>query len=58
MPPKSWLLGPYRLTIRLGPTRVFAELPNERAGWDSARSVWDTRSKRWPPKRRGVVGND
>jgi 1-acyl-sn-glycerol-3-phosphate acyltransferase len=34
LPPKSWLLRPNRMSIRLGPAQVFAELPNKRAGWD------------------------
>lgn len=34
MPPNQWLLRPSPLTIRLGPAQVFADLPNERAGWN------------------------
>lgn len=35
MPPKCWMLRPNRLAIRLGSPQVFAELPNERSGWDT-----------------------
>jgi 1-acyl-sn-glycerol-3-phosphate acyltransferase len=34
MPANRWLLRPNRLLIRLGPPQTFAELPNERPGWD------------------------
>jgi 1-acyl-sn-glycerol-3-phosphate acyltransferase len=34
MRPKSWLLRPRRITARLGKPVTFAELANERAGWD------------------------
>jgi 1-acyl-sn-glycerol-3-phosphate acyltransferase len=34
MPANRWLLRPNRLRIRVGPPHTFAELPNERSGWD------------------------
>jgi 1-acyl-sn-glycerol-3-phosphate acyltransferase len=33
-PPNGWLLRPTRLTVRLAPKQVFADLPNDRSGWD------------------------
>jgi 1-acyl-sn-glycerol-3-phosphate acyltransferase len=35
MPPNCRLLRPKRLTIRLGPPQVFADVPNERTGWNA-----------------------
>jgi 1-acyl-sn-glycerol-3-phosphate acyltransferase len=34
MPANRWVLRPNRLLIRVGPPQTFAELPNERSGWD------------------------
>jgi 1-acyl-sn-glycerol-3-phosphate acyltransferase len=52
-PPKSWLLRPTGLTVRLGPKQVFTELPNERSGWDKCaecleRAVIELGSQRQP----------
>ena len=34
MPPNSWLVRPKRISIRIGPTKNFAPLKNNREGWE------------------------